>query len=96
MDRTVTLSSSEVECPGSEPVAKQKAHLHLSRLQYQNASVEDSGTVSWPLLPDEFTITTLFTIREEKKTKTQFAMSFGHVDARRAYTSNCFLKRLIW
>ena len=36
--------------------------------------------VSWPLLPDEFTITTLFTIREEKNAKTQWAMSFrqGH------------------
>ena len=47
-------------------------------------------------LPDEFTITTLFTIGEEKKAKTQFAMSFEQGHARRACTSNSFLKRFIW
>ena len=99
MDRMVTLSSPAVEYPGSEPFAKRqvsKAPSHLSRLQYQNASVEESGTVSWPLLRDEFTITSLFSIREEKKAKTQLAMSFGQGHARRAYTSKCFLKRFIW
>ena len=51
-------------------------------------------TVSWPLLPDELTITTLFTIREENENvKTQWAMSFRQGHARGAYSSNCFLKR---
>ena len=79
MDRTATLSSPEVEYPGSEPFAKRQVSKappppppppsHLSRVQFQNASVEESGMVSWPLLPDEFKITALSTIREEKKQK---------------------------
>ena len=57
---------------------------------------EMDRTVSWPLLPDEFTITTLFTIREEKTTKTQWAISFQRGHARGAHSSNCFIKRFIW
>ena len=54
-------------------------------------------TVNWPLMPDEFTITTLFTIREEKKMqKRNGAMSFRQGHARGAYSSNCFLKRFNW
>ena len=55
-------------------------------------------TVSWPLLPYELTITTLFITREEKNAKTQWAMSFqqGHVTLEGAYSSNCFLKRVFF
>ena len=53
-------------------------------------------TASWLLLPDELTITTLFTIREEKNVKTQWAMSFRQGHARGAYSSNCFLKRFFF
>ena len=93
MDRTVTLSSPEVEYPGSEPVAKRQASKDpltslpspVLKPRDQNASVEESGTVSWPLLPDEFTITTLLKIREEKKQKRSLlcrldkVMQEGHI-----------------
>ena len=45
-------------------------------------------TVSWPVVPDELTITMLFTIKEEKMQKRN-----GLCHARGAYSSNCFLKR---
>ena len=62
---------------------------------------QQNRTVSWPLLPDELTITKLFTIRDSirekiKNAKTQWAMSFGQGHARGAYSSNCFLKRFFF